>query len=148
MFLRKNSAFVSSDHQDHLQKLTPEEYFEFIIDIYELPADRTTQIYHQLSKELNITKEISVCFSNLSFGTKKKVQLIGAVLHDPPLLVCDEIFEGLDSQAVEWVKRLFTKRKHENKTTLFTTHIFQHALDIADQIYRLEGGCLFEEAHQ
>ncbi|AST00658.1 hypothetical protein B9L19_01985 [Geobacillus thermocatenulatus] len=145
IFLRKNTAFVSSDHQDYLEKLTVEEYFELLIDIYQLPANQTINIYHQLSEELNITKELGTNFSELSFGTKKKVQLIGAILYDPKLLVCDEIFEGLDYQATEWVKNLFKKRKAENKTTLFTSHILQHTTEVADRLYRLEGGRLIEE---
>ncbi len=48
-------------------------------------------------------------------------------------MICDEIFEGLDTDSVKWVKNLFQQRKQENLSTLFTTHITEHITDITEK---------------
>ena len=146
-FLRTNTSFISIDNQQHIEKVTPKEYFDLIISIYNLDERAKREEYTFLANELNVISNLDVVFSSLSFGTKKKVQLIGGILYNPPLLVCDEIFEGLDHDAVNWVKLYFQKRKNTGHTTLFTTHIMEHTLDISTNIYRLENGKLTENLH-
>lgn len=141
-FLRTVTAFVSVDNQLHLEKVTGREYFELLISIYNLPEQISVSRYTSLAKELNVLKELDSTYSSLSFGTKKKIQLIGCILYNPKILVCDEIFEGLDNEAVEWVKAYFLKRKAGGEATVFTSHIMNHIWDISDYIYRLESGKL------
>lgn len=144
-FLRTVTAFVSVDNQLHLEKVTAKEYFELIISIYKLPEKSTIAKYTSLAEELNVIKELNSTFFSLSFGTKKKIQLIGSILYNPKILVCDEIFEGLDNEAVEWVKAYFLKRKSNGEATLFTSHIMDHTWDVSDYIYRLESGKLYSQ---
>lgn len=137
-FIRTNTAFISVDNQLHLHKVTALEYFELIILIYNLPSQESKRKAYQLAEELNIISELNSSFDSLSFGTKKKVQLIGSILYNPKLLVCDEIFEGLDFEAVTWVKEYFLQRKEKGLATLFTSHIKEYIDEIADEVYRLK----------
>ncbi|NSL70109.1 ATP-binding cassette domain-containing protein [Bacillus toyonensis] len=141
LHLRKITSLISSDHQEHLNLLTPNEYFSFLQDIYQLKSNNKDKIQNY-SEDLYVTKELNTVFSSLSFGTKKKIQLIGSLLYSPKLLICDEIFEGLDTDSVKWVKNLFQQRKQENLSTLFTTHITEHITDITEKNYILENGKL------
>ncbi len=141
LHLRKITSLISSDHQEHLNLLTPNEYFSFLQDIYQLKSNNKNKIQNY-SDDLYVTKELNTVFSSLSFGTKKKIQLIGSLLYSPKLLICDEIFEGLDTDSVKWVKNLFQQRKQENLSTLFTTHITEHITDITEKNYILENGKL------
>lgn len=143
LHLRKITSLISSDHQEHLNLLTPNEYFSFLQDIYQLKSNNKDSI-QKYSEDLYVTKELNTVFSSLSFGTKKKIQLIGSLLYSPKLLICDEIFEGLDTDSVKWVKNLFQQRKQENLSTLFTTHITEHITDITEKNYILENGKLIE----
>lgn len=133
------------DNQQHIEKVTPKEYFDLIISIYNLDEKTKKEEYLSLAKELNVLDHLDVVFSTLSFGTKKKIQLIGSILYQPALLVCDEIFEGLDYEAVTWVKSYFQKRKDHGDTTLFTSHIMEHVYEISTSTYCLENGKLNEK---
>ncbi|SDZ13909.1 ATP-binding cassette domain-containing protein [Thermoactinomyces sp. DSM 45892] len=137
VFLRKNTGFISSDRHEFMDILTPNEYFRFIIDVYQLsvPQARITE----LAEQLLVTHELNHLIKELSFGTKKKIQLIGCLLYQPTVLVCDEIFEGLDADTVKYVQKSFQERKDLGLTTLFTTHIMHHA-DFVDEIFSLENG--------
>ncbi|MFC4077016.1 ATP-binding cassette domain-containing protein [Salinithrix halophila] len=138
--IRNTSAFISSDHQDFLNLFTPREYFSFVQEIYQLPKEEATALIQQWSDDLQVSREMDSLFSGLSFGTKKKIQLIGALLFRPKLLVCDEIFEGLDSDAVNYVIAVFDRRQREGQSSLFTTHIAQYAMKTTSKRYVLEDG--------
>ncbi|TKH06047.1 ABC transporter ATP-binding protein [Peribacillus simplex] len=147
-FLRTVTSFVSVDNQLHLEKVTGKEYFDLIISIYNLPEESVVAKYTSFAEELNVINQLDSTFSSLSFGTKKKIQLIGSILYNPKVLVCDEIFEGLDHEAVNWVKAYFLKRKANGEATLFTSHIMDHTWDISDYIYRLENGKLHSQKNE
>lgn len=119
---RRNSGIVSIDHQSHLDLLTPGEFFSLTIDLYGLNRNEAIQYYQELVHILCVEEYLDQQIKYLSFGSKKKIQLIGSLLPQPDLLVCDEIFEGLDKESVEEVKRIFIARSEDNQATFFTTH--------------------------
>lgn len=75
----------------------------------------------------------------LSKGMQQKVQFIGAILHDPDLLILDEPFSGLDPANVVVLKDALLEFKQAGKTILFSTHRM-------DQVERLcDGICLINQ---
>lgn len=135
---RRNSGIVSIDHQSHLYLLTPEEYFHLTIDLYNLDRCETVQYYKELAQRLDINDYMNEQIKYQSFGTKKKIQLIGSLLPKPDLLVCDEIFEGLDQEAIEEVIQIFITRSKNNQVTFFTTHQEIKKLNIPTKLFLLE----------
>lgn len=139
MYIRSNVGFVSSEHLDFLDLLTPEEYYNFIIDIYKL-NNNAKKTMLELASKLSLETQLNTMVNHLSFGTKKKVQLLGVLLYNPDLLICDEIFEGLDRDSVSVVQDIFRDRSTCGKTTLFTSHIEELAENIATKKrYLLDG---------
>lgn len=136
--LRENSCMVSIDHQQFMDLLTPGEYFSFLIDVYSLDQDAKLEEAHQLSARLHVEDKLDELISSLSFGSKKKIQFIGSLIIDPVFLVCDEIFEGLDSESVEHVVELITERKERGKLTLITTHLKEYGGAVATKSFVIE----------
>ncbi|WP_341281486.1 ATP-binding cassette domain-containing protein [Paenibacillus sp. FSL H8-0537] len=134
--LRSNTFFISSDHQQFIELLTPNEFFHFLKEIYMIPYERIEQVNH-LAEDLNVLSELDTLFSKLSFGTKKKIQFIAAMLICPKLLVCDEIYEGLDTDAVLFIQQAYQHRKLQGMGTLLTTHIRNYGEEVADLIFEL-----------
>ena len=58
----------------------------------------------------------------LSKGNQQKVQLVGALLHEPELIILDEPMSGLDPVNVVLVRRLFKELAAEGRTILLSTH--------------------------
>ncbi|MCO5725047.1 ABC transporter ATP-binding protein [Robiginitalea marina] len=83
--------------------------------------------------------------SNLSGGTKQKVNLVLTFMFDSPLLILDEPTSGLDPASLLSLKKLIRKERENGKTLLVTTHILQFVEEIADQvIYLLEGKIYYQ----
>lgn len=58
----------------------------------------------------------------LSKGMQQKVQFIGAVLHDPRLIIMDEPFTGLDPANAVVLKDVLLEMAKSGKTILLSTH--------------------------
>ncbi|WP_273127234.1 ATP-binding cassette domain-containing protein [Bacillus weihaiensis] len=131
--LKRDTGIVSIDHQAFLENLSPREYFDLTIDVFGIKNDEDLERLQQLIERFNISEFIDTTFNDLSFGSKKKVQFIGNVIYNPTLLVCDEIFEGLDETGVEEVKRIFSERAEDSLVTFYTTHISQESKGISNK---------------
>ncbi|MGO9084546.1 MAG: ABC transporter ATP-binding protein [Candidatus Sulfotelmatobacter sp.] len=58
----------------------------------------------------------------LSKGMQQKVQFIGAILHDPRLVIMDEPFAGLDPANAVALKDVLLELAKKGKTILLSTH--------------------------
>ena len=76
----------------------------------------------------------------LSKGMAQLVQLLGAVVHRPALLVLDEPFSGLDPVNQEGLERLIRAERERGATVLFSTHTMAHAERLCDRLTIIAGG--------
>lgn len=131
--LKRESGIVSIDHQSFLENLSPREYFNLTMDVYGIKNEEDLENLKNLVERFGVNEYIDTTFNDLSFGSKKKVQFIGNVIYNPTLLVCDEIFEGLDEKGVDEVKKVFKERSEESRITFYTTHISQESKGISNK---------------
>lgn len=82
---------------------------------------------------------------SLSGGEAQKIAIGQILALDPEVLVLDEPFNHLDKNAVSELEQLIqTLNKELNKTIIFTTHDQIQAQSLADDVYSVVGGKLFE----
>lgn len=77
---------------------------------------------------------------DLSRGMQQKVQFIGALLHDPDLLILDEPFSGLDPINAQALQDIVTELRRSGKTILFCTHMMDSAERLCDSVCIIAGG--------
>ncbi len=70
----------------------------------------------------------------LSRGMQQKVQFIGALLHDPELVILDEPFSGLDPINAQALKDTIVDLKKQGRTIIFSTHIMDNAERMCDSV--------------
>ncbi len=71
---------------------------------------------------------------DLSKGMQQKFQFIGALLHEPELVVLDEPFSGLDPVNSRVMKDVVVDIARSGRTVLFSTHIMDQAERMCDRI--------------
>jgi ABC-2 type transport system ATP-binding protein len=76
----------------------------------------------------------------LSKGNQQKVQLTGALLFDPELVILDEPGSGLDPVNVVLVRRLLQELAAEGKAILLSTHQMGEAEKLCDEIVLVHDG--------
>ncbi len=76
----------------------------------------------------------------LSKGMQQKVQFIGAVLHDPKLIIMDEPFSGLDPANAVGLKDALLELAKSGKTILLSTHRMDQAERLCQSICLINHG--------
>ncbi len=117
---------------------------ELINMIKDLRADKKAEDQH-LIKLFRLEAFMDKRLSNLSGGTKQKVNLILTFMFDSPLIILDEPTSGLDPISHLRLKELIKAEKAKGKTILITSHIMSFVEEIADEIvFLLEGEIYFK----
>jgi ABC-2 type transport system ATP-binding protein len=70
----------------------------------------------------------------LSKGMQQKVQFIATVMHDPDLLILDELFSGLDPVNAGLMEEIVLELKAAGRTIIFSTHMMEAAEKLCDDI--------------
>lgn len=99
----------------------------------------------ELIEYFGLSPYLNKQLSNLSGGTKQKVNTVLAFMFDNPLVILDEPTNGLDPVALIKLKELIAKEIERGKTILFTTHIIRLVEDLAEDIvFLLEGKTYYQ----
>ena len=81
-----------------------------------------------------------------SHGMRQKLTFIGALMHEPRVLVIDEPMVGLDPRAAKQVRELMKNyARSENRTVLLTTHSMEVAEEVADRVLLVHKGQIAAE---
>ncbi|GGB09589.1 ABC transporter ATP-binding protein [Macrococcus hajekii] len=83
----------------------------------------------------------------LSKGNQQKIQLIGAIIHQPELLILDEPFSGLDPVNVELLKSAVKEINDSGATIVFSSHRMEHVEEMCDRVCILDRGLTVVEGN-
>jgi ABC-2 type transport system ATP-binding protein len=77
---------------------------------------------------------------DLSKGMSQKLQFVTTVLHNPPLIILDEPFSGLDPVNANLIKDEIFKLAKNGSTIIFSTHRMEQVEEICDHIVLVNQG--------
>ncbi|MGB6193898.1 MAG: ATP-binding cassette domain-containing protein [Terracidiphilus sp.] len=89
---------------------------------------------------LEIADALDKRTEELSKGMQQKIQFIGALLHDPGLIVMDEPFSGLDPVNAQLLEQTLLDLKGQGKAILFSTHRMDQVEKLCDSICLVNKG--------
>ncbi len=92
-----------------------------------------TRLNHWLAR-LKLSEWKNHKTNELSKGMQQKIQFIATVMHDPDLLILDEVFSGLDPVNAELMKDVLLELKADRRTIIFSTHMMSQAEELCDDI--------------
>jgi ABC-2 type transport system ATP-binding protein len=90
--------------------------------------------------ELDLKRKIN----ELSFGNKKKVAIVVALLHSPKLLFLDEPTTGLDPLIQKKFYNLLKEENEKGMTIFFSSHVLQEVQKICDRVGIIKDGKIVE----
>lgn len=92
------------------------------------------------AEKMQITDWMKNKVEELSKGMQQKIQFIATLLHDPPLVIMDEPFSGLDPANAVQLKDVLIELKKSGKTILFSTHRMDTVERLCDTICLVDHG--------
>ncbi|HWY32255.1 MAG TPA: ABC transporter ATP-binding protein [Candidatus Acidoferrum sp.] len=138
---RKRLAYVP-DFPFLYDKLTAREFFRFVGQLFKLDAARIEKNSEELVARFHLADYVDRSLEGLSHGTRQRVAIVAALLHDPEVFVIDEPMVGLDPQHARVVKDVLKERSMTGMTVLVSTHQLSIAEEMADRIGIINGGKL------
>ncbi len=91
-------------------------------------------------ERLELADRAQSLVSDLSKGNQQKVQLISTLIHDPPLLILDEPFSGLDPVNRHTFEQIVLEKRREGRAVIFSTHVLEQAERLLDEVIMLRKG--------
>jgi ABC-2 type transport system ATP-binding protein len=123
-------------------KLTSQEFMRFVGDVFRMDRQLVQQRTDELFEVFHLTDYYQELAENLSHGTRQRLVIASALLHDPKILVIDEPMVGLDPRHARVVKQVLRERAQQGMTILCSTHQLSVAEEVADRIGIINRGKL------
>jgi ABC-2 type transport system ATP-binding protein len=120
--------------------LTAPEYLRLVGGLRRLPQATLEGRIDQFLRLLDIYDERYQTLSSYSKGMKQKVLIAAAMLHNPPIVVLDEPFSGLDVSAARVLKAFVRGLAAEGKTIVFSSHVLEVVEQVCSRVVILKDG--------
>jgi len=134
-------GFIPDDENWFIGELCATEYFELLRRIYKeagANADTSSNV-DRFASTLGFTS-FRTPLRLLSHGNKKKVQLIAGLMHEPSVVIVDELRNGLDPLAILAAEELILQQATRGACIIAATHDLWWAERIAHNIMLLHNG--------
>ncbi|HYE30395.1 MAG TPA: ABC transporter ATP-binding protein [Methylomirabilota bacterium] len=130
---RKRLAYVP-DFPFLYDKLTPWEFLQLMGRLFRMEESHIRTEAEALIPRFNLEAFMAKPIEGLSHGTKQRVAIAAALLHDPEVFVIDEPMVGLDPHHARVVKDILKERSSRGMTVFLSTHQLSVAEEMADRI--------------
>lgn len=139
-FLRQ-ITFLSGQRNHLFWDLPAEEYFNFCRVVYQLPEDFFRRQLKKLVRLAEIEDILRVPQRKLSFGQRKRCELVAALLHDPRVIYLDEPTNALDLINLGKVREFIKEKVREgNCTILLASHNMADIEQVCQRVVILHEG--------
>jgi len=116
------------------------EYLTMVAQLRALPAKRTAERIDGLLRLLSLHSDRHAPISAYSKGMRQKILLVGALLHNPDILLLDEPFSGLDVASALVLRSLVQELAARGKVILFSSHELETVQRISSRVVILHRG--------
>lgn len=107
---------------------------DFFGKLYEVPNQKRADNIERILKLLGIWERREDAVGAFSKGTKQKIAIARALIHEPQVLFLDEPTANLDPEAAKTVRDFILELKKEKTTIFLNTHNLDEAERLCDRI--------------
>jgi ABC-2 type transport system ATP-binding protein len=88
----------------------------------------------ELLAEAGLEKAAKRKAGGFSLGMRQRLGIAAAMLGDPPVLMLDEPFNGLDPEGIVWMRGYLASLAAEGRAVLVSSHLMSELQDTADHL--------------
>ncbi len=139
-FLRQISILLGQKNQLWWD-ISPVDSYALLARIYDLDITATRKRVQDLAEMLQCSHVLTTQLRRLSLGERMKMEIIGALLHEPRILFLDEPTIGLDIVAQENIRNFLANYvKEKEPTVILTSHYMDDIATLADRLLLISKG--------
>lgn len=130
------------DSPDIFLKLTGFEYLNFIGNSYGVESEVLSRRIKELADQYLMSDRLYDLIDSYSHGMRQKIIVMGALVHEPSIMILDEPLTGLDPTASRLLKNSMEEHVKKGNTVLFSTHVLEVAEKLCDEILIINKGVI------
>ena len=119
------------------EKMKAADYLRFLGSVR---GNKKPRLQRRLVEMLGL--DVSRRIKSLSHGTRQKLAVVQAFMHDPELLILDEPTSGLDPLIQQRFYELILEVKERGRTVFFSSHVLSEVEKVCDRVGILKEGRL------
>jgi ABC-2 type transport system ATP-binding protein len=96
----------------------------------ELPARRVDEVIELVGLASAARRKAG----GYSLGMRQRLGIAAAMLGDPPVVILDEPFNGMDPEGIIWIRHFLRSLATEGRAVLVSSHLMSELQDMADQV--------------
>ena len=127
-------------------KLKAIEHLRFMGQLYHVPPDEADERIKRLLDLFDLTDKAGGYLDGFSHGMQQKVAIIGALLHNPQVILLDEPTMGLDPRSARLVKDLLVQHCNNGNAVFFSSHILEIVENMCDRVIIINKGEILADA--
>ena len=122
------------------EELSADETLAFVAAVRGLDPQDSRRRAHDLVSRLGLDGRTDEPVHHFSHGMRKKLSFIAAVLHRPPVLLCDEALDGFDAGGALEAKDELRALAASGTGVLFSSHVAETIERLCDRVVLLHLG--------
>jgi ABC-2 type transport system ATP-binding protein len=107
-----------------------------------LTADRVNEVVARSGLQGAIRRKAG----GYSLGMRQRLGLAAALLGDPPVLMLDEPFNGMDPEGIVWLRGFLRSLAAQGRAVLVSSHLMGELEDMADHVVVIGRGQVIADA--
>lgn len=123
-------------------KLTGYEFLEFTATLFGMPQEEIPKRVKDIVEQFDIARYQYQLIEDYSHGTKQRLVICAALIHNPQIILVDEPMVALDPIGIRLVKDIFRERVRNGTTIFMSTHTLSIAEEMATRIGIIHKGRL------
>lgn len=128
------------DNPDVYEFMTGIQYLTFIADIFGVEGSVRQARIETLAERLELTPFLANAIGSYSHGMRQKLVIVGALVHEPKLLVLDEPFVGLDPLASHELKTILHEFATRGNAVFFSSHVLEVVEKLCNKVAIIRQG--------
>ena len=141
MGCKRKIAYIP-DNPDLYDYMSGTQYLNFIGGIFGVPTEELERKARFYANEFSLIGDLDKAIGSYSHGMKQKLAVIGALIHEPKLILMDEPFVGLDPKAAFILKQIMREMCDNGSAIFFSTHVLEVAEKLCDKVAIIKDGKL------
>jgi branched-chain amino acid transport system ATP-binding protein/neutral amino acid transport system ATP-binding protein len=115
------------------------KFFKNLLGINKITEDKKEEIHHYL-KMINLERHLHHLAREFSYGQRKLIELVRAIINPHKLLMLDEPVAGVTPQLRNKITDILLELKEKGETVLLIEHDMYFTFNVADRIIVLDKG--------
>ena len=107
---------------------------------------RTGRRVDQVIEQVGLDSAARRKAGGYSLGMRQRLGVAAALLGDPPVLMLDEPFNGMDPEGIVWMRGFLRSLAAEGRAVLVSSHLMSEMQDTADRLVVIGRGKTVAEA--